>query len=190
MTRTAIASSIFLLLTHIPATMAADAPTYDAASRVVSNWKEQSVAHLGVAESDLAKHKFLRCIKLNNYWCLKDMGWNGRLGRDADNHTAFVNGEMAARAAVRNFRTAYSTRGRKTAFQIMSVYAPPDDCNGSKAGTRPDGTCIWGKNPTETYAKKVAEGVADSSDTDLLLFDAQGRADVRKRPLTAPRATT
>lgn len=150
---------------------------FDGAKKSMTNWELEAVAHLGVTQEMLAKHKYLRCVKLNNYWCLKDVGWNGSVGRDSDGHTAFLDGSMAARAVVRNFRTSYFKHGRKTAFQIMSVYAPPNDCIGSLAGTRKDGTCIQGKNPTEKYAIRVARGVSDNSDADLLLFYANGVAN-------------
>lgn len=171
---------VITALAVISATGAKSTPTYDSSTRSVSNWESQAAIHLGITDEALTKNKYPRCVKLNNYWCLKDVGWAGSVGRDNDRHTAFLDGNMAARAAVRNFRTAYLKHGRKTAFQIMSVYAPPDDCVGSKAGTRKDGSCVWGKNPTEKYAISVASGVARSSSTDLFLFDSDGVANEDK----------
>jgi hypothetical protein len=43
-----------------------------------------------------------------------------------------------------------------TAFQIMSLYAPPDDCVGS-IGKPPN--CPYGINPTLEYATHVAKAV-------------------------------
>jgi hypothetical protein len=44
----------------------------------------------------------------------------------------------------------------RTAFQIMSLYAPPDDCVGS-VGKPPN--CPFGINPTFQYAEQVARAV-------------------------------
>ncbi|WP_422506130.1 hypothetical protein [Stenotrophomonas sp. GZD-301] len=150
---------------------------YDPASRSVTNWSTEMAVHLDAGAVDIAKHRSLRCVKLNNYWCLKDMGWRGRVGRDLDAHTAFADGYFAARAAVRNMRTAYVKHGRSSALQIMQAYAPSDDCVGSTAGRRADGTCKWGYNPTEKYALLVSKGVADAANSDLRLFDSSGKAN-------------
>ena len=155
---------------------AGESVTFSPDRKEVSNWKAQAAVHLNVKPETLAKYESLRCVKLNNYWCLKDVGWVGVIGHDSDNHTAFSDGFFAARAAVRNFRTAYVISGRKSALGIMSVYAPPDDCIGSKGGMRPDGTCIKGKNPTEQYALTVSKGISTDINADLVLFDSQGHA--------------
>jgi hypothetical protein len=149
---------------------------YDPVAKAVSNWQGQAAINLGASSEQLAKSKTLRCIKLNNYWCLKDIGWQGGIGRDCDGHTAFADGSFAARAAVRNLRTAYVTKNRRTALQLISAYAPADDCVGSNAAKRSDGTCIYGKNPTVEYAKMVAKGIADDPNADLHLFDINGKA--------------
>lgn len=62
-----------------------------------------------------------------------------------------------------------------TAFQIMSLYAPPDDCVGS-IGKPPD--CRFGVNPTLKYAEQVASAVNKGPDEELNLdgADADGRA--------------
>ena len=62
-----------------------------------------------------------------------------------------------------------------TAFQIMSLYAPPDDCVGS-IGKPPD--CRFGVNPTLKYAEQVASAVNKGPEEELNLdgADADGRA--------------
>jgi len=168
----------FTFLLIVPAVAIAQSSTFDPKDRSVSNWQEQARLHLDGAHDFNRKnsHNTYRCIKLNNYWCLKDVGWNGGIGRDADNHTAFLNASYGARAVVRNLRTAYFKRNLKSAYQIMSIYAPVNDCIGSKAGMRPDGTCIFGKNPTEMYARVAAKGITDDTNVDLQLFDKNGNA--------------
>ncbi|MDP5032120.1 MAG: hypothetical protein NWQ54_13095 [Paraglaciecola sp.] len=144
--------------------------------KAVSNWLAQGELHLGVDKTRLEAHKALRCIKLNNYWCLKDFGWNGGLGKDADDHTAFKTGYYAARAVVRNMRSAYSKHNRKSALAIMSAYAPSDDCVGSRAAMRADGSCIHGQNPVAEYAKAAARGITNDVNADLQLFDENNKA--------------
>ena len=151
-------------------------PVFDKSTKSVSNWKSEATEHIGFGPDDFQRKEGLRCVKLNNYWCLKDFGWQGGIGHDSDNHTAFVNGNMAARAAVRNLRTSYIKHKRLSAFAVMSTYAPPDDCIGSNTARKADGTCIYGKNQTTLYAKRVASGITDDLNADLSLFDAQGNA--------------
>lgn len=165
-----------LIIFAVSNTVYANNGTYDSRSRSVSNWKSEAYAHLRIDSDSLNKHKFQRCIKLNNYWCLKDVGWDGKVGRDSDNHTAFKNGYYAARAAVRNFRTAYLRHGRKSAMEIMAVYAPITDCVGSNGARRADGTCIYGNNDSMKYAGTVSNGITDNVSEDLKLFDSKGNA--------------
>lgn len=148
---------------------------FNAVQKAVSNWPSEALTHLSVTQTGLDNHKSLRCIKLNNYWCLKDIGWNGRLGRDSDSHTAFRNGYYAARAIVRNTRTAYFSHGRQSALELMKAYAPSSDCIGSNAGRRSDGSCIR-HNPTEKYARAAAKGITNDINVDLKLFDKNGNA--------------
>lgn len=119
----------------------------------------------------MLKHKYKRCIKLNNYWCLKNFGWNGGVGVDSDNHTVFSNGYYTVRAAVRNTRTAYVRHGRKSALSIMRVYAPRSDCIGSDGARRSDGSCIYGNNDPEQYAKSISRGITQDIHADLMLFE-------------------
>lgn len=151
-------------------------PSFNQQSGEVSNWQTEAATHLNVEQSVLAARKDIRCIKLNNYWCLKDVKWAGRVGKDSDSHTAFRDGYYSARAAVRNFRTAYSKHGLKSASALMSVYAPSDDCIGSKKAQKPDGSCIYGKNDPAQYARLAAKGITKDIDADLVLFDKNGNA--------------
>lgn len=171
-----MASNLMFALTFAAVT-GTQPPTFNTAKYFVSNWKDQAKTHLNVTDDDLKKNN--RCIKLNNYWCLKNVsgGWNGTLGSDQDRHAAFVDGAYAARAAVRNFRTAYFKHNRKSALQIMSYYAPDSDCIGSGAATNSDGTCVNGHNNSKAYATYVIKGIAGDIDADLQLFDVNGVAN-------------
>ena len=167
-------ASLVLLISY--PSIARSEITYDTTSRSVSNWRVEAELHLSVSSETLTIHRHKRCIKLNNYWCLKDVGWNGGIGKDRDSHTAFINRYFASRAAVRNFRTAYIKHNRKSALSIMSVYAPETDCIGSNAARRANGTCVHGNNNTRKYAKAVASGITDDINADLKLFDQNNAA--------------
>lgn len=112
------------------------------------------------------------CIRFNNYWCMKSVGWEGEVGKDARGHAIFNDPVFSARAVARQFRTWWFRDGKRTAFQIMSTYAPPDDCVGS-VGKPPN--CKYGPNPTEIYAARVAESIRKGPNDSLDLFDASGK---------------
>lgn len=166
---TLLLASFLLSLPAISAT-----PTFDSTTYSVSNWEDQARVNLGLNDQDLSSGRSLRCAKLNNYWCLKDVGWEGGLGHDQHNHTAFASAAYGARAAARNLRTAYVKHGRKTALQIMSAYAPPEDCIGSIRLS--NGKCKFGLNPTKEYAAIVAKDITEDPNEDLQLFDSHGKA--------------
>ncbi len=48
-----------------------------------------------------------RCIKLNNYWCVKRAGWAGEIAADADGHVAFASALEGAMVAVMLLRRYY-----------------------------------------------------------------------------------
>jgi len=162
-------------------------PEYDPQSDRITNWRLEALRHLRkqnggkylkITDAELSTHKYLRCIKLNNYWCLKDLGWGwqGRLGLDSDLHTGFSSAVWGARAAVRNFRTAYVKHGRESALEILSVYASSSDCVGSDAARDSDGNCIEGNNAPEAYARTAIRGITDDINEDLRLFNDDGSA--------------
>lgn len=157
-------------------TPASAQPTFNENNMEVENWQQEALKNLKVDRESLLNHKNLRCIKLNNYWCLKDVGWNGGIGRDEDGHTAFSYGAYAARATVRNLRTAYSIHKRFSALAIMQSYSPSDDCIGGNKARSKDGSCLYGKNPVFEYAKFVSKGITDDIEDDLDLFDENGNA--------------
>jgi hypothetical protein len=172
---------IAVLPLSLSSSTAVQEPAFSTATYRVSNWRTEALAHLEITEAKLDANP-IRCVLLNNYWCLKGVGpggtvgWEGGLGVDDDGHAAFRSGTHAARAAARNLRTAYVRRGRKSAWQIMSVYAPPDDCVGGDRNRLSNGSCRYGKNPTGTYAARVARGITDDIHGDLRLFAPDGTA--------------
>jgi hypothetical protein len=107
-------------------------PSFYAAERAVDNWRWQSARYLDL---DLEKAAALglgrdiqglsRCVRLNNYWCVKKAGWTGEIAADSEGHVAFASareGAMAAAALLKRYYTIYNL---KSAHQIVSRWAPP-----------------------------------------------------------------
>ncbi len=65
-----------------------------------------------------------RCVKLNNYWCIKRAGWNGEIASDPDGHVAFASAEEGAAVAALLLRRYYIEFKRHTAREIASRWAP------------------------------------------------------------------
>jgi len=113
-----------------------DAPAYLAAAREVSNWRREAVQDLQPAPlSALAvllqveRPVVTRCVKLNNYWCIKRARWKGEIGADEEGHTGFASADEGADAAVTLLRRYYLELGRKSALDIVRRWAPAE-CRG------------------------------------------------------------
>jgi hypothetical protein len=65
-----------------------------------------------------------RCVKLNNYWCIKRARWPGEIGADAEGHTGFATAADGADAAALLLRRYYRDYGRRTALAIVRRWAP------------------------------------------------------------------
>jgi hypothetical protein len=109
----------------------ASAPSYQPAARMVDNWRFESafnldlspLSALGVSVGvDLPQTP--RCIKLNNYWCIKRAGWNGEIAADADGHVAFASALEGAAVAALLLRRYYVEYGRHSARAIVTRWAP------------------------------------------------------------------
>ncbi|GJE60837.1 hypothetical protein [Methylobacterium trifolii] len=111
----------------------APAPTFQAEARAVSNWHGEAGAALRpvslalvarFAQSDPAF--VARCVKLNNYWCIKRARWPGEIGGDAEGHTAFATAADGADAAASLLRRYYREYGRRTGLAIVRRWAPAE----------------------------------------------------------------
>jgi hypothetical protein len=107
------------------------AASFQPAERAVSNWRIQAALDLDLGTDTavrwLAGTKPInppRCIRLNNYWCIKSAGWVGEIGADAEGHVAFASAEDGAVAAVLLLRRYYLDYGRKSARAIVARWAP------------------------------------------------------------------
>jgi hypothetical protein len=101
------------------------------AERAVGNWRVQAALDLDLgAEAalrwvgDAVPANLPRCIRLNNYWCMKKAGWAGEIGADPEGHAAFASAEQGAAAAIILLRRYYLDYGRKSARVIVAHWAP------------------------------------------------------------------
>jgi len=75
-----------------------------------------------------------RCIRQNNYWCVKtppSERWRGQVGEDNSGHAIFADPVYSARAFARLMRNYRFKHEIITARQLAMRYAPPSDCIGT-----------------------------------------------------------
>lgn len=111
----------------------APAPSLSLVARAVSNWREQAGANLApgslafVVRHAATEPGFVaRCVRLNNYWCIKQAGWSGELGGDAEGHTGFATAADGADAAAQLLRRYQRDHGRRSALAIVRRWAPAE----------------------------------------------------------------
>jgi hypothetical protein len=112
-----------------------EAARYQPESREVTNWRFEAVdalePKLVVALAALFKADrplVTRCVKLNNYWCIKSARWNGELATDQEGHVGFASADHGADAAATLLRRYYLEFNRKSALDIVRRWAPAE-CN-------------------------------------------------------------
>ena len=73
---------------------------YEPEAREVSNWRHEAMEALepkpiiAMAALFRAERPFVtRCVKLNNYWCIKSARWNDELATDGEGHVGFVSAD-------------------------------------------------------------------------------------------------
>lgn len=121
------------------ASLARDAPIveprYEPGAREVTNWRFEAVDDLEpkpvvvMAALFRAERPFVtRCVKLNNYWCIKSARWNGELATDSEGHVGFASADHGADAAATLLRRYYLDFKRKSALDIVRRWAPAE-CN-------------------------------------------------------------
>lgn len=128
-------------------------PVYGIEARAVSNWRGEAGAHLRpVSLAFVARHAFTepafvaRCVKLNNYWCIKRARWQGEIGGDGEGHTGFASAADGADAAAQLLRRYYREFGRRTALSIVRRWAPAE--------------CRIAAAPKATASRPVSAGLA------------------------------
>ncbi|WP_395666938.1 hypothetical protein [Methylocella sp.] len=106
------------------------APFFLPAARAVSNWRFEAALHLDAPAETTARHlsgeaaATPRCVKLNNYWCVKRAGWSGEIAADAEGHVAFSSAAEGAAVAASLLRRYYLVYNLRSAQAILSRWAP------------------------------------------------------------------
>jgi hypothetical protein len=105
--------------------------SFQPAERAVSNWRIQAALDLDLGADTGVRWltgtnpiNLPRCIRLNNYWCIKSAGWAGEIGTDSEGHVAFASAGESAVAAILLLRRYYVDYGRKSARAIVARWAP------------------------------------------------------------------
>lgn len=114
-------------------------------------------------------------LRYNNPGAIKTRDktwWPHQVAKDNLGHAVFNSVENGIAAWGLWIREKYESGRPYSAFDIMSVYAPPTDCVGS---ARKAGRCIYGLNPTKLYANRVAAGVGKKAHDPLDLNGANCR---------------
>ena len=135
--------------------------TYDPQARAVSGWRTEAAFHLdatpGIRAGLLLGHDLpavTRCVRLDNYWCIKRAGWAGEIAADRDGHVAFASATEGAVVAALLLRRYYVDYRRHSALAIVSHWAPAR-CGLAMvpgpvrvAAARPDGLATRGVGST------------------------------------------
>jgi hypothetical protein len=132
------ADVIRTVLAHAPSIEREGQPLavrYEEAARQVTNWRLEAAddleprplaAFAALIQAD--RPIVTRCVRLNNYWCIKRSRWNGEIGSDAEGHVGFESAESGADAAALLLRRYYLDFGRRSALEIVRRWAPAE-CN-------------------------------------------------------------
>jgi hypothetical protein len=151
------------------------AARFNPARRSVSNWRQESSRWL--AADPARRWRLLvgdgaeppRCVRLNNYWCVKRAGWAGEIAADAEDHVAFGSAREGAAVAALLLRRYYVDLSRVSALDIVSRWAPAQ-CGGPAVAAR------GAKRAASPAARRAAAGTL------------RGRWLARNRPgFTGPR---
>jgi hypothetical protein len=177
-------------------------PLFQPGLREVTNWRAETLQHLELDTSGLTRvlrepERLPRCVRLNNYWCIKSAGWRGEIASDTEGHVAFSSATEGAAVAALLLRRYYIDYGRHTAViasaPMAMLRAPAIVIGfGEKPSTtaptrlasltlsialppqaRGGSSCPAESQRIRNYAARASAGVG-SPETDLALFDATG----------------
>ncbi len=139
LTRTSPLVILALLRLVAPSQAAAPGPAvFEPADRAVSTWRAEAGEHLDLSPRQAealkgATPSVARCVKLNNYWCIKKAGWNGEIAADGEGHVAFASAVAGAAVAALLLKRYYVDFNRRTATAIIAHWAPVA-CGGTGGG--------------------------------------------------------
>jgi hypothetical protein len=118
----------------------AAAARFEPTSRQVTNWRLETAQDLEprpvaalAALIGADRPVVTRCVRLNNYWCIKRARWSGEIGSDEEGHVGFASAEAGADAAATLLRRYYLEFDRRSAAAIVRRWAPAE-CGAAVAG--------------------------------------------------------
>ncbi|KMO39245.1 hypothetical protein VQ02_10290 [Methylobacterium variabile] len=180
---------------------AREMPVYRPEARSVSNWRSETKAGLlpvslawtaWAAPTDPAF--VARCVKLNNYWCIKRARWDGEIGGDQEGHTGFATAGQGADAAVSLLRRYYGEYGRRSALAIVRRWAPAECAAPVAARAVGPGRAASPARPASPALAALApQGIGRTLRARFLASHGRGGAPRRvarapARPVAAPAA--
>ncbi len=128
-------------------------PVFRSSERAVDNWRREGALNLDVPPEQamaLALGREIkglsRCVRLNNYWCVKKAGWTGEIASDADGHVAFASAADGAAVAAGLLRRYYVEFNLHSARAIVRRWAPAQ-C-GPVASARLGNRMFFGREPS------------------------------------------
>lgn len=155
-----LAAILLICLCFVPTANALDRKTE------AENWVAKAVVSLqvdgrSISKEELESHRYLRCIRMNNYFCLMQSSesdpWKGSVGWDSAGHAVFSDPKWSVRAIVRDYCSKHR-RGLDTALEVAERYSPWCDTLGT-VGVRGGWgrTCATGPKPPENFDGPLCE---------------------------------
>lgn len=146
--------SAFAPWSALPAPRDLLAPDFLPARRAVDNWRAEGAFNLDLTPQQalsLALGREIRglsrCVRLNNYWCVKKAGWPGEIAADSEGHVAFASAADGAAVAARLLRRYYVDFGLHSARAIVRRWAPAQCGLAVGGGHRIAGRRLLGPEP-------------------------------------------
>jgi hypothetical protein len=169
--------------------------SFDPTERAVDNWRRQAALDLDLSTQTVVRWlagsspgNLPRCIRLNNYWCIKKAGWPGEIASDAEGHVAFASAEEGAMVAVQLLRRYYLQYGRKSARAIVARWAPAQ-CEPSLSASGPQPAAgVRALEPASSQAPLARYGIGNTLRARWLAAHRRGAVTARKGKLAIKRS--
>ena len=168
--------------------------TFRASERAVSNWRLEAARQLDLEPANAAAliggdepRGVGRCVRLNNYWCIKGVGWNGMLAADAEGHVAFSSATEGATVAALLLRRYYLDFSRRTANAIVSRWAPPQCGPGAPIAGLAQRRANLGPEPRARIASLATHGLGNTLRARFLAARRSGKRAILRRSVVPDR---
>lgn len=119
-------------------------------------------------------------IRYFNFGCVKTKKsgfWLGQISKDKENHAIFKSPLYGIKTLITISTELVEKRKNNTLVKFFNVYAPSDDCVGGIKNN--DGTCKYGFNQPEKYAKKIGDAIGIGVNDTLKLRTSTGEINTK-----------